>query len=133
VRAVVAEGGEVDPVTVRVTVGGTLSRPQVEMNVVLGFATNRFGQRIGQELNLDLVEVDVGRANISRIRVGKYLGPRLFLSYAKDISTVAWDMAIEFEVLPGLTVEGLHVQEVDEETNNQRTRESLGLFWKKEW
>ena len=165
VRAVVIESGESEPVTVRVTVGGTLSHPQVEMtsepsfseldivallvtghasglfdfsgedamNVVLGFAANRLGQRIGQELNLDLVEVDVGQANISRIRVGKYLGSRLFVSYAQDISTTARDVAIEFEVLPGLTVEGLHAEDVDEETNNRRTRESLGLFWKKEW
>ncbi|MDP6037868.1 MAG: translocation/assembly module TamB domain-containing protein, partial [Candidatus Latescibacteria bacterium] len=163
VRAVA--GNEREPVTVRVTVGGTLSHPQVEMTsdplfseldivallvtgrasgafdfsggdamtVMLGFAANRLGQRIGQELNLDLVEVDIGQANISRIRVGKYLGPRLFVSYAQDISTTARDVAMEFEVLPGLTVEGLHAEEVDEETNNSRRRQSLGLFWKKEW
>ena len=106
--------------------GGTL-------DLVLGVAANRLGQHIGQKLRLDLVEVDVGQGNISRIRLGKYIGTRLFMSYARDISSTANELAMEFEVLPGVTFEARQVGDVDEDTKNQRTRESVGLFWKKEW
>ena len=106
--------------------GGTL-------DLVLGVAANRLGQRLGQKLNLDLVEVDVGEGNISRVRLGKYIGERLFMSYARDISSTAYEVAMEFEVLPGVTFEAGHVDELDEDTKNRRTRESVGLFWKKEW
>jgi len=100
-------------------------------SVVLGIAANRLGQRLGQELNLDLVEVDIDEANISRIRVGKYLGDWLFVSYGQDMSSSAQQIGLEVEVMRGLTIEAR--QEVDEETKNRRTRQSLGLFWKKEW
>ena len=106
--------------------GGTL-------DLVLGVAANRLGQRLGQKLNLDLVEVDVGEGNISRVRLGKYIDERLFISYARDISSTAYEVAMEFEVLPGVTFEAGHVDELDEDTKNRRTRESVGLFWKREW
>ena len=106
--------------------GGTL-------DLVLGVAANRLGQRLGQKLNLDLVEVDMGEGNISRVRLGKYIGERLFMSYTRDISSTAYEVAMEFEVLPGVTFEAGQVVEVDEDTKNRRTRESVGLFWKKEW
>ena len=106
--------------------GGTL-------DLFLGVASNRLGQVIGQKLNLDLVEVDVGAGNIPRVRLGKYIGDRLFMSYARDISSTAYEVAMEFEVLPGVTLEASQVDEVDEDTKNQRKRESLGVFWKKEW
>ncbi len=163
VRAVITEGAEAEPVDVVVTVGGTLTHPQVlvasgdqedigriaallltgrsveqfefsregTLDMVLGVAANRLGQRIGQTLSLDLVEVDVGEGNISRVRLGKYIGERLFMSYAQDISSTAHEVTMEFEVLPGVTFEGSQV--VDENTKNRRTRKSIGLFWAKEW
>ena len=103
------------------------------LDLVLGVAANRLGQHIGQKLRLDLVEIDVGQGNISRVRLGKYIGTRLFMSYARDISSTANELAMEFEVLPGVTFEARQVGDVDEDTKNQRTRESVGLFWKKEW
>ena len=103
------------------------------LDLFLGVASNRLGQVIGQKLNLDLVEVDVGSGNIPRVRLGKYIGDRLFMSYARDISSTAYEVAMEFEVIPGVTLEASQVDEVDEDTKNQRKRESLGVFWKKEW
>ena len=65
--------------------------------------------------------------------MGKYIGERLFMSYARDISSTAYEVAMEFEVLPGVVFEAGHVDELYENTKNRRTRESVGLFWKKEW
>ena len=103
------------------------------MDLVAGVVANRLGQHIGQKLNLDLVEIDVGEGHISRIRLGKYIGDRLFMSYAKDISSTDYEAAMEFEVLSGLTLEASQIEEVNEDTKNRRRRGSVGLFWKKEW
>ena len=103
------------------------------LDLFAGAVANRLGRHIGQKLNLDLVEVDVGEGIISRIRLGKYIGDRLFMSYAKDISSTAYEAAMEFEVLSGLTLEASQIEEVDEDTKNRRRRGSVGLFWKKEW
>ena len=162
VRAVT---GSVDII---VTVGGTLTYPQISfdssdsslggdmgniasllltgrpadqfqfsrdntLDLFAGAVANRLGRHIGQKLNLDLVEVDVGEGIISRIRLGKYIGDRLFMSYAKDISSTAYEAAMEFEVLSGLTLEASQIEEVNEDTKNRRRRGSVGLFWKKEW
>ena len=104
------------------------------LDLVAGVVANRLGQHIGQKLHLDLVEFDVGEGSLlSKIRLGKYIGDRLFISYAKDISSTAYEAAMEFEVLPGVTLEASQIDEVDEDTKNQRKRESIGVFWKKEW
>ena len=156
------------PVDIIVTVGGTLTYPQISfdssdpsfggdvgdiasllltgrsadqfkfsrehtLDLFAGVVANRLGRHIGQKLRLDLVEVDVGEGNISRVRVGKYIGDRLFMSYAKDISTTAYEAAMEFEVLSGLTLEASQIEEVHEDTKYRRRRGSVGLFWKKEW
>ncbi len=103
------------------------------LDLVAGVVANRLGRHIGQKLRLDLVEVDVGEGHISRIRLGKYIGDRLFMSYAKDISSTAYEAAMEFEVSSGLTLEASQIEEVNVDTNNRRRRGSVGLFWKKEW
>lgn len=153
-----------EPVNIIVTVGGTLTYPQISfdsdsstggdmgdiaallltgrpagqfefehtLDLFAGVVANRLGQHIGQKLHLDLVEIDVGEGNISRVRLGKYIGDRLFMSYAKDISSTAYEAAMEFEILSGLTLEASQIEEVNE-GNNQRRRGSVGLFWKKEW
>ena len=154
-----------EPVDIIVTVGGTLTYPQISfdsdsplggdmgniaalmltgrsadqfqfsrertLDLVAGVVANRLGRHIGQKLRLDLVEVDVGEGNISRIRLGKYIGNRLFMSYAKDISSTAYEAAMEFEVLSGVILEASQIEEVNE--GNRRRRGSVGLFWKKEW
>ena len=169
VRAVMTEGDRPEPVDIIVTVGGTLTYPQISFDIdsdqpigedvgnvasllltgrpadqfqfsgehtldlVAGVVANRLGRHIGQKLHLDLVEIDFGEGNISRIRLGKYIGDRLFMSYAKDISSTAYEAAMEFEVLSGLTLEASQIEEVNEDTKNRRRRGSVGLFWKKEW
>ena len=167
VRAVITEGARPEPVDIIVTVGGTLTYPQISFDIdsdqsfggdiagniasllltgrpadqfqfsgeytldlFAGVIANRLGRHIGQKLRLDLVEVDFGEGNISRVRVGKYIGDRLFMSYAKDISSTAYEAAMEFEVLSGLTLEA---SQIEEDTENRRRRGSVGLFWKKEW
>ena len=163
VRAVITEGEPPEPVDIIVTVGGTLTYPQISfdsdsslggdagniasllltgrpadqfqfsgghtLDLVLGVAANRLGRHIGQKLRLDLVEIDIGEGNISRIRLGKYIGNRLFMSYAKDISSTAYEAAMEFEILPEVTLEASQIEEED----TRRRRGSVGLFWKKEW
>ena len=154
------------PVDIIVTVGGTLTYPQISfdssdpslegdmgniasllltgrpadqfqfshtLDLFAGVVANRLGRHIGQKLRLDLVEVDVGEGNISRIRLGKYIGDRLFMSYAQDFSSTAYEAAMEFEVLSGLTLEASQIEEVNEDTKYRRRRGSVGLFWKKEW
>ena len=167
VRAVITEGEPPEPVDIIVTVGGTLTYPQISfdsdsslggdagniasllltgrpadqfqfsgghtLDLVLGVAANRLGRHIGQKLRLDLVEIDIGEGNISRIRLGKYIGNRLFMSYAKDISSTAYEAAMEFEIWPEVILEASQIEEVNEDTKNRRRRGSVGLFWKKEW
>ncbi|MCY3683567.1 MAG: translocation/assembly module TamB [Gemmatimonadetes bacterium] len=168
VRAVSIEGERPKPVDIIVTVGGTLTYPQISfdssdpslegdmgniasllltgrpadqfqfsgghtLDLFAGFVANRLGQHIGQKLHLDLVEIDVGEGNISRIRLGKYIGDRLFMSYAKDISSTAYEAAMEFEIFPEVIVEASQIEEVNVDTNNRRRRGSVGLFWEKEW
>ena len=98
--------------------------------LVLGVAANRLKQTIGRQLNLDVVEIDMGGGSITRVRVGKYIGPRLFVSYAQGISTMERELAVEYELLPQLTLEAQ--QQVGGE-EQQRDRHEVGLFWKREW
>lgn len=162
VRAVTEEGTRPEPVDIIVTVGGTLTYPQISfdgenvediasllltgrladqfefsreqaLDLFAGAVANRLGRHIGEKLHLDVVEIDFGEGSISRIRLGKYIGDRLFMSYAKDISTTAYEAAMEFEVLSGLTLEASQIEDVHEDTKYRRRRGSVGLFWKKEW
>ena len=105
------------------------SREQT-LDLFAGVVANRLGQHIGQKLSLDVVEIDFGEGNISRIRLGKYIGDRLFMSYAKDISSTAYEAAMEFEIWPEVILEA---SQIEEDTENRRRRGSIGLFWKKEW
>ncbi len=159
VRAVMVEGTRPEPVDIIVTVGGTLTYPQISfdgedvediasllltgrpadqfefsseqaLDLVAGAVANRLGRHIGQKLHLDVVEIDFGEGSISRIRLGKYIGDRLFMSYAKDISTTAYEAAMEFEIWPEVILEA---SQIEEATENRRRRGSIGLFWKKEW
>jgi len=169
VRAVMPEGARPEPVDIIVTVGGTLTYPQISFDIdsdqpigedvgnvasllltgrpadqfqfsgehtldlVAGVVANRLGRHIGQKLRLDLVEVDIGEDNLPRIRLGKYIGDRLFMSYAQDFSSTAYEAAMEFEIFPEVILEASQIEEVNVDTNNRRRRGSVGLFWKKEW
>ena len=103
------------------------------LSLMLGMATRQLTQRLGEGLNLDLVEVDLSGANISRIRVGKYFGSRLFLSYAQDISSTGREVGVEFEMVRNFTLEARQVEEVLGEAQNTRTRSSVGVFWRRDW
>ena len=99
------------------------------LDLVAGVVANRLGRHIGQKLRLDLVEIDSGEGRLlPRIRLGKYIGDRLFISYAQDFSSTAYEAAMEFEIFPEVILEASQIEEV-----NRRRRGSVGLFWKKEW
>ena len=102
---------------------------------LLGVAASRLGQYIGRELNLDLVEVDVGEGNISRVQLGKYIGDKIFglglweqfkdkiyISYAQDFSSTDYEVAMEIDMEDSDSLA----------TKIQETRESMGLSWKKD-
>jgi translocation and assembly module TamB len=155
-----------EQVVVIVSVGGTLSHPDIKLSsepqvgdgkfeevlsvllvgavpsvvdvtqagdFVLSTLANRFGQRLGEDLKLDLVEVDVAESNISRVRVGKYLTPRLFVSYAQDMGSTGREVAVEFKLLPNLTLEAKQIDAGNEDQITSQRRETIGMVWQKEW
>ena len=98
--------------------------------LVLGLAANRLKQSIGERLNLDVVEIDMGEeGNVTRVRVGKYIGSKLFVTYAQDISSPGTEVTVEYELLPWLTLEAEQRPQGEGEPDRQR----LGLVWKLEW
>ncbi len=111
--------------------GGGRSLEGQAAGLVLGVAANQLKRTIGRRLNLDVVEIDLGRENsATRVRVGKYFGSRFFISYAQDISSArGQEVIVEYELLPQVTLEAQ--QRVGNE--QERDRKSLGLFWKMEW
>jgi len=127
--------GQFDEVLSVLLVGATRDAVAVSnaSDLVLGTLANRFGQRLGEDLKLDLVEVDVSESNISRVRVGKYLTPRLFVSYAQDMSSTGREVAVEFKLLRSLTIEAKQIDAGKEDQLIQQTRESIGVIWEKEW
>ncbi|MDA0745686.1 MAG: translocation/assembly module TamB, partial [bacterium] len=96
---------------------------------VVGVAANQLKQTIGRQFNLDLVEIDAGGSGNSRIRVGKYIGQKLFVSYTQETGSGGNEVTVEYELLPQITLEAQ--QRVDGE--QRRQRQSLSLFWKVEW
>ncbi|MBT5829518.1 MAG: translocation/assembly module TamB, partial [Candidatus Latescibacteria bacterium] len=127
--------GQFDDVLSVLLIGATREKMVVgnASDFVLGTLANRFGQRVGEGLRLDLVEVDVSESNISRVRVGKYLTPRLFVSYAQDMISTGKEVAVEFKLMPSLTIEAKQIDVGQEETLIKQTRESVGVVWEKEW
>jgi autotransporter translocation and assembly factor TamB len=127
--------GQFDEVLSVLVVGATRDAIAVSSasDLVLSTLANRFGQRLGEDLKLDLVEVDVSEANISRIRVGKYLTPRLFVSYAQDMSSTGREVAIDFRLLPSITIEARQIDSGKEAQLIKQTRESIDVVWEREW
>lgn len=99
--------------------------------LVMGLAANRLKQTIGQRLNLDVVEIDMGMGNTAtRVRAGKYFGSQFFVSYAQDVSEARGkEVVVEYELLPNVTLEA----QQREGNERERDRSSLGIFWKKQW
>jgi autotransporter translocation and assembly factor TamB len=99
--------------------------------LVLGVAANQLKRQIGRQLNLDLVEIDMGGGGgTTRVRVGKYIGTKLFVSYAQDVSSArAQEVTVEYELLPQVTLEA----QQRSGSQTQIDRKSLGVFWKLEW
>ena len=99
--------------------------------LVLGVAASQLKRSIGRELNLDIVEFETRTDDQpARVRVGKYLGSRLFVTYSQElVSSGGQEVTVEYEVLPTITVEA----QQRAGSNHQRDRQSVGLFWKLEW
>lgn len=99
--------------------------------LVLGIAANRLKRTIGKQLNLDVVEIDIGGTAATRLVVGKYIGQKFFVSYAQDLRSPigGQEVTVEYELIPKVTLEAQ--QRVG--TEQQSERQSVGLFWKTEW
>ena len=71
-----------------------------------------------------------GEGDLPRVRIGKYINPKLFVTFAQDIDSFrGQEVTVEYELLPQLTLEAQQVTGSDQ----LDTRQSVGLFWKKEW
>ena len=69
-------------------------------------------------------------ADNSRVMIGKYIGPKLYVTYAQDLAAFRGrEVTVEYELLPQLTLEA----QTQEATGTDKERQSLGLFWKTEW
>ncbi len=66
---------------------------------------------------------------MSRVRVGKYIGQKLSVSYAQETGLGGNEMTVEYELLPQITLEAQQRQDVEQ----RHQRQSLGVFWKLEW
>ena len=111
--------------------GGGFGLEGQAAGLVMGVAASQLKRTIGAQLNLDVVEVDMGEgASLTRVRVGKYIGSRLFITYSQELSSAGGqEVTVEYELLPHVTLEAQ--QRVGSE--QQRDRQSLGIFWKKDW
>ncbi len=97
--------------------------------LVVGLAANQLKERIGEQLNLDLVQLEMaGEARVSRVQVGKYISDRIFVSYDDPIGTDAREFTVEYELLPDLTLES-RVGFDDE--GDQKSK--LFITWRKDW
>ena len=96
--------------------------------VAVGVAANQLKRTIGRRLNLDLIEIDTGGSGVQRVRVGKYIGQKLFVTYTQEAGG-GGEMTVEYELTPQLTVEAQQRTEGE----LRRQRQSIGMFWKTEW
>ena len=96
--------------------------------LVLGLATRELQSRIAASLNLDMVQVEMGGAStIDRVRVGKYIGDRLFVTYEDQIGQ-GREFVVEYELLPRFSLESSIG-----ETPDGQVEPSLRLTWGKDW
>jgi hypothetical protein len=114
--------------------GGEVAGTSLEgqaAGLVLGVAANQLRATIGRKLDLDIVEIDMGgEGRSTRIRVGKYIGSRFFFTYSRELSSAGeQEFTVEYELVPSVTLEA----QQREGTEQQRDRQSLGIFWNKEW
>lgn len=96
---------------------------------VVGLAANRLKERIGQELNLDVLQLEMATgARVSRVQVGKYISDRIFVSYDDPIGTDAREFTVEYELLPDLTLES---RVGFDDQGDQKSK--LFITWRKDW
>ena len=97
--------------------------------LVVGLAANRLKERIGQELNLDVLQLEMATgARVSRVQVGKYISDRIFGSYDDPIGTDAREFTVEYELLPDLTLES---RVGFDDQGDQKSK--LFITWRKDW
>jgi hypothetical protein len=97
--------------------------------LVVGLAANQLKERIGQELNLDVLQLEMATGTrVSRIQVGKYISDRIFVSYDDPIGTDAREFTVEYELLKDLMLES-RVGFNDE--GDQKSK--LFITWRKDW
>jgi autotransporter translocation and assembly factor TamB len=96
--------------------------------LVMGLATRELQSRIADRLNLDMMQVEMGSASsISRVRVGKYIGDNLFVTYEDQIGQ-GREFSVEYEFLPRFSVES---RAKNHPEDGQQAR--FHLTWSKDW
>ena len=90
----------------RTEVGGGSSETDVAKRIAANFVSNKISQTIGQQLNLDVIEIKA-QENLSAatLTVGKYLTSDLFVSYQRGIGSIEDNdiarelVTLEYEIL----------------------------------
>jgi translocation and assembly module TamB len=96
--------------------------------LVMGLATRELQSRLADRLNLDMMQVEMGSASsISRVRVGKYIGDKLFVTYEDQIGQ-GREFSVEYEFLPRFSVES---RAKNDPEDGQQAR--FHLTWSKDW
>ncbi|MFQ5676798.1 MAG: translocation/assembly module TamB domain-containing protein, partial [bacterium] len=88
-------------------------------------------QKLGQELNLDLIQLERGKDwQDTKVRVGKYLTPEVFVSVSQDFSTEGnRKVELEYQIPKKLLFFNLFLQASTEGKDNT----AMDLIWKIEW
>ena len=96
--------------------------------LVLGLATRELQSRIAESLDLDMVQVEMGTgSSIDRVRVGKYINDKLFVTYEDQIGQ-GREFSVEYELLPRFSLESSFGESPD-----GQVLPSLQLTWGKDW
>ncbi|HCK10663.1 MAG TPA: hypothetical protein DHW45_12365, partial [Candidatus Latescibacteria bacterium] len=77
---------------------------------------------------LDMVQVEMGTgSSIDRVRVGKYINDKLFVTYEDQIGQ-GREFSVEYELLPRFSLESSFGESPD-----GQVLPSLQLTWGKDW
>ncbi|MFQ5769317.1 MAG: translocation/assembly module TamB domain-containing protein [bacterium] len=96
-----------------------------------GQALNRLTQIVGKELNLDILQFERGKDwSDSKVRVGKYVTPDVFVSVSQDIGAEGdQKVELEYEIPKKLLFFNLFLQASKERKGDT----GLDVIWKFEW
>ena len=71
--------------------------------------------------------------SIFGLELSKHIKDKIFISYAQDFSSTAYEVSMEFDMVNTSRTRQSIGLSLKKDTENQRKTDSAGLFWKKEW